>query len=112
MDAKVPISELNGRLQRFRARMDTGNPDWELAVIFSNINLYYFTGTMQDGMLLIPREGEPVLWVRRSFSRAGDESSFPNIQPMQSYRTAAASMGTIPKTVYLANRYPLPSTSG
>jgi Xaa-Pro aminopeptidase len=81
--------------------MDAGNPDWELAVIFSNINLYYFTGTVQDGMLIIPRKGEPVLWVRRSFSRASDESGFPDIRPMQSYRTAAASMGTIPKTVYL-----------
>ena len=79
MHAKVPQSELNGRMQRFRVRMDSGNPDWELAIIFSTVNHYYFTGTIQDGMLLIPRDGEAVFWVRRSYARAVDESCFPQI---------------------------------
>ncbi len=73
----------------------------ELAVVLSKINLYYFTGTMQDGMLLVPRDGEACLWVRRSFERAVDESLFPAIRPMRSYRDAAASMTAIPTTVYL-----------
>ena len=101
MHAKVPLTELNDRLQRFRARMDITNPGWELAFIFSTINLYYFTGTLQDGMLLIPRDGEAVFWVRRSYARAVDESCFPQIRPMQSYRTAAQATGAIPRTVYL-----------
>ncbi len=29
------------------------NPGWEMAVVMSKINLFYFTGTMQDGMLII-----------------------------------------------------------
>ena len=78
------MSELGARLERFRARMDTADPGWELALVSSNVNLYYFTGTMQDGILLIPRNGEAVFWVRRSFLRAVDESSFPQIRPMQS----------------------------
>lgn len=101
MHAKVPLSELDNRLRRFRDRMDSVNPGWELAIISSNVNLYYFTGTMQDGMLLIPRDGEAVLWVRRSFSRAIDESAFPQIRPMQSYRTAAEAMGCIPRIGWL-----------
>ena len=52
---KVPVTELNDRMQRFRACMDAENPNWELAAIFGRINQYYFTGTMQDGVLLIPR---------------------------------------------------------
>jgi Xaa-Pro aminopeptidase len=85
---KVPLSELTDRLKRFRARMDAENPNWELAAFFGRVNQYYFTGTMQDGLLLVPRDGEPVFWVRRSFERAGAESLFPNIRPMKSFRDA------------------------
>ena len=101
MHAKVPLSELDNRLRRFRDRMDCVNPGWELAIISSNVNLYYFTGTMQDGLLLVPRDGEAVLWVRRSFSRAIDDSAFPQIRPMQSYRTPAEAMGCIPRIGWL-----------
>jgi Xaa-Pro dipeptidase len=101
MPSKVPLSELNDRLDRFRLLMGVRHPDWEVAIIFSKINLYYFTGTMQDGMLLIPRNGEACLWVRRSFERAEDESFFPLIRQMRSYREAAETMTTIPPTVYL-----------
>ena len=89
MMTKVPLSELTGRMKRFRARMDAENPNWELAAFFGRVNQYYFTGTMQDGLLLVPRAGEPVFWVRRSFERAGAESLFPDIRPMKSFRDAA-----------------------
>ncbi|MFA4877938.1 MAG: Xaa-Pro peptidase family protein [Methanoregula sp.] len=101
MQAKVPQSELEDRLHRFQDYMDSTYPDWELAIITSRINLYYFTGTIQDSILVIPRRGEAVLWVRRSYSRAVDESAFPQIRPMQSYRTAAEALGAIPRTVHL-----------
>ena len=90
MIPKVPLAELSARMERFRTRMDMIHPDWELCVIFSRINQYYFTGTMQDGMLLIPRCGEPELFVRRSYERALDESLFPAIRPMGSFRDAVA----------------------
>ena len=75
-------------MKRFRARMDAENPNWELAAFFGRVNQYYFTGTMQDGVLLVPRDGEAVFCVRRSFERAGDESLFPDIRPMKSFRDA------------------------
>ncbi|HII01894.1 TPA: aminopeptidase P family protein [Methanosarcinaceae archaeon] len=93
MTKKVPSSELENRMDRFRKRMDQSNPDWEIAVIFSKINLYYFTGTMQDGMLIIPKNGDATFWVRRSYERALDESLFSNIEPMNSFRDAAGSIG-------------------
>ncbi len=68
--------------------MDTESPRWELAAFFGRVNQYYFTGTMQDGMLLIPRDDEAVFCVRRSFERAGDESFFPNIRPIKGFRDA------------------------
>lgn len=101
MKMQVPLIELQTRMNCFRAKMDVFNPDWEIAVIFSKINLYYFTGTMQDGMLLIPRNEEAAFWVRRSYERALDESLFPNIKPMDSFRDAAGSIGKLPSTVYM-----------
>lgn len=98
---KVPSKELIDRMDRFKTHMNLSNPDWEIAVIFSNINLFYFTGTMQDGMLIIPKNGDPVFWVRRSYQRAMDESLFSNIQAMRSFRDAAKSLDKLPDTVYL-----------
>ena len=98
---KVPQSELESRLLRFRKLMDQRNPDWQIVAVFSKINIYYFTGTMQEGVLFIPRYDEAVLWIRRSYERAVDESLFPDIRPMESYRDAALTMKNLPDTVYL-----------
>ena len=101
MDRKVSAEELNIRMKRFRAKMDESYPDWQMAIIISKVNQYYFTGTMQDGFLAIPRDEEAVLWVRRSYERALDESLFPVIRPMRSYRDAAQAMGSFPCPVYM-----------
>ncbi len=101
MIKKVPLTELKNRMRCFRKKMDVSNPDWEMAVIFSKINLYYFTGTMQDGMLIIPKKDEAMFWVRRSYERAMDESLFSCIKPMNSFRDAAKSVSRLPDTVYL-----------
>lgn len=102
---KVPFSELNLRLKRFRAIMNAHNREWKLAVIFNKINLYYLTGTMQEGMLLIPRDDEAVFWVRRSYERAMNESLFPKVRPMDSFRDAAANFESIPGIVYIETEF-------
>ncbi len=101
MIKKVPLTELKKRMRCFLKRMNLSNPEWERAVIFSKINLYYFTGTMQDGMLIIPKNGEATFWVRRSYERALDESLFPDIEPMNSFRDASKEVSVLPDTVYL-----------
>ena len=88
-------------MARFREEMDRTESDWELVVLFSKVNLFYFTGTMQDGMLLIPRKEDAVFWVRRSYERALEESLFSQILPMVSFRDAAAGSGTTPETVHM-----------
>ena len=105
MIKKVPTQELKSRLQRFRTIMDSKEPEWKLALIISKVNQYYFTGTMQEGLLLIPRNAEAVYYVRRSYERAVAESLFHEIMPMQTYRDAAADVatvvGSLPDTVHL-----------
>ena len=100
MITKTPLNELENRMKNFRISMDELYPDWEIAVIFSKINLYYFTGTMQDGMLIIERDNS-TFWIRRSFERAENESLFYSLKPMNSYRDAAALYSDIPETVYI-----------
>ena len=101
MEHKTPATELRDRMERFQLRMDAENPSWEFAAIFGRTNQFYFTGTMQDGVLLIPRDDEGVLWVRRSLERAEDESLFADIRPMKGYRDAADAMGACPATVHV-----------
>lgn len=101
MTEKVPFAELKNRMSCFRKQMDISNPDWEMTVIFSKINLYYFTGTMQDGILIFPKNEEATFWVRRSYERALDESLFLSIEPMSSFRDAAKNVSRLPDTVYL-----------
>jgi Xaa-Pro aminopeptidase len=101
MSQIVPLSELQNRMTRLRARMDAACPDWEMVALFGRVNQYYFTGTMQDGVLLIPREADAVYFVRRSFERARDESLFPRIEPMSSYRDAAQGLSSMPTTIHL-----------
>lgn len=101
MQDKVPLPELQGRMTRFLARMDESHDDWQMAAIFGRLNQYYFCGTMQDGVLLVPRDSEPVLWVRRSIERAVQESEFPKIRPMSSFRDIAQELGSFPGTLFL-----------
>jgi len=49
-------------MKRFRAR-GTRRTRIGTPALFGRVNQYYFTGTMQDGVLLIPRDGEPVFCV-------------------------------------------------
>lgn len=99
----VPASELEKRLQAFRQAMDKAHPGWEMAAINHKIAMYYFTGTMQEGVLLI-RPQDAILWVRRSYDRACNESHFDDIRPMRSFREAAAYYGKAPKIMYMEVR--------
>lgn len=98
---KTPENELSRRMQVFRQLMDQQNPEWQMAIIFSKINLFYFTGTFSEGMLIVEREKEATFWVRRSYERAVSESEFRHIKPMNSYRDAAIDYPVVPETVYL-----------
>lgn len=97
----VPKSELDTRLKRFTDEMDRAFKDWELCAIAGGVNLYYMTGTLCDGMLLIRRDAGAVLWVRRSYERALIESRFSDVRRMSSFRDAADANASLPGTLYL-----------
>ncbi|UOO38243.1 aminopeptidase P family protein [Oscillospiraceae bacterium CM] len=86
MDKALTSDELADRRRRFIERMMLVHPGWETALLAGRVNQYYFTGTMQDGLLVIKNGGELGYFVRRSYERAREESPLDSIYPMQSYR--------------------------
>ena len=87
---RVPREELENRLARLREALSRQDPAWQLAVITDKLDMYYFTGTMQEGAFLV-RPQDAILWVRRSLARALNESLLPEgwIRRMHSYRQPA-----------------------
>ena len=76
----IPRSELETRWARVRRHMEC-----DALIVLQNVGIYYLTGTTQTGVLWFPREGEPVLAVRKSHERAKVESALKNIVPFKSY---------------------------
>ncbi|HLQ78691.1 MAG TPA: Xaa-Pro peptidase family protein [Terriglobia bacterium] len=73
-------SELESRWARVRREMDC-----DALIVLQTADLFYLSGTTQTSVLWFPREGEPVLAVRKSFERAKSESAIRNIVPFRSY---------------------------
>ena len=63
------------------------------ALFIFPIDVYYFTGTRQNSTLWIPAEGEPMLLVRKSYSRAKEESPIADIRPFPSSKDFPALFG-------------------
>jgi Xaa-Pro aminopeptidase len=76
----VPRAELERRWVKVQRFMDCDS-----LVILQNVDQFYLTGTLQTGVLWFPREGEPLLAVRKSFERAKIESAVKNIVPLKTY---------------------------
>jgi Xaa-Pro aminopeptidase len=76
----VSRTELEWRWQRVRKFMAS-----DALVILQNVDQFYLTGTMQTGVLWFPREGEPLLAIRKSYERAKIESAVKNIVPLKTY---------------------------
>lgn len=62
----VPAAELNTRLDRLRCAMTEKDPAWSMLLLDNTLDMYYFTGTMQDGALVVTPD-QATLFVRRSF---------------------------------------------
>lgn len=80
----TPVTELAHRQRRLQEKMAAAGLD--AVLILQNADLYYFTGTMQNGTLFVPVEGEPVYLVRRDFGRARMESGLKEVVPIASAR--------------------------
>lgn len=60
--------------------------DLDAALVTQNVDLLYFTGSMQSGVLIVPAAGRPLYAVRRVLERAKRESALEQIAPFGSFR--------------------------
>ena len=82
----ISLSELESRWNRCRKLLREHVPSAEGVVVFSRMNIYYFTGTFGNGLFWLPLEGEPVHLCRRGCDRAEIESPQERIVPFYSYK--------------------------
>jgi Xaa-Pro aminopeptidase len=73
----TPNAQLEQRIGKLQKYIKKDNIDG--ALILQRVDLFYFTGTIQQAHLYVPAEGDPVLMVRKSFERAKAESSIKQI---------------------------------
>ena len=81
---RTPLKELTNRVQNLQAKLQENSLDG--ALIIENMDLFYLCGSMQQGFLFVPAEGEPLYMVRRNFMRGKEESGWQNILPLKSFK--------------------------
>jgi len=86
-----PRSEIHRRIEALQSQM--GNMDG--ALLFHAVDMCYFSGTAQDGLVYVPRDGEPVVMIKRSRERAAEESPL-EVRPLRNMRNLKSDLG-IPK---------------
>lgn len=74
--------EINGRLARLQQGLAEQGLDGALMIL--PIDIYYFSGTRQNGVLWVPTQGGSQLLVRKSLSRAQKEGVAGTIRPFPS----------------------------
>ena len=78
----TPCNEIEARIKRLQENMG----DLTGAIILGSINLGYFSGTAQEGLIYIPRDGQPTLMIKKSLERATEESALLPL-PQRSLRS-------------------------
>lgn len=86
MNDIIPAQELASRWDRCKKLLHQFIPQAQGILVFSRLNIYYFTGSFANGVFWLPISGEPVLFCRRGDERAKIESPINHICPFRSYR--------------------------
>ena len=79
---KVPAAEIKTRTFNIQHELRQNNIDG--LFIVQRVDLFYFSGTAQNGFLYIPAEGEPLLFIKQYLPRARAESSITDIIEIKS----------------------------
>ena len=82
---RIPGLELAQRHAQLRAALAIHAPEAEGLMAFSRLGIYYLTGALAPGVVWVPREGEPVLLLRRGAERARLESPLEHILAFRSF---------------------------
>ena len=73
----TPKEEVKARIRALQERLSADGVNG--AFVVQSADLFYFTGSIQQGVLFVPADGEPVYFVRRVYERALDEAGIEQI---------------------------------
>jgi Xaa-Pro dipeptidase len=83
----VPRAEVGDRVRRFQQAMRAQGVD--VALVQQNSDMFYLTGTVAQGVVALPSEGEPAFFVKKPFERVKDESAMQPVLPFEKDQVAA-----------------------
>jgi Xaa-Pro dipeptidase len=95
----LPKNEPDSRIFRLKERLAKEAIDGVLFVY--PIDVYYFSGSRQNAALWVPADGSPTLLVRKSYTRAAQESPIGDVRPFPSSRELPAFLGERVKRIGL-----------
>ena len=78
----TPASELEARYKKLQVLMEPAGLDAVLMI--QSADLFYFTGSVQQGALYVPVSGEPLYLVRKDHGRARMECGLREVHPFKS----------------------------
>ena len=81
---KVPAFEIKTRLMKIQHELRQN--DINGLFVVQRVDLFYFSGTAQNGYMYIPAEGRPILFIKQFLPRAVEESSVDDIVEITSIR--------------------------
>lgn len=67
------------------------------ALLLNSVDVFYLSGTGQNGALWVPAAGAPILLVRKSFARARAEAGLPDVRPFPASKALAGVLGAAGK---------------
>ncbi len=76
----VPTAEIAERLKRFQAALREQGVD--VALIQQNSDMFWLTGTVAQGVVAVPADGQAVLFAKKPVERAKEESA---LQPVADF---------------------------
>lgn len=82
MTAITPAQELIHRIDVLQSILRDENMD--AALIVQKTDLFYYTGTTQNGWLYVPADGDAVFMVSKNVDRARAETGLENLIPLMS----------------------------
>jgi Xaa-Pro dipeptidase len=85
LSKSVPLQELALRWDRCRSLLQQCIPQAQGILVFSRLNIYYFSGSFANGTFWLPLTGDPILLCRRGDERAKIDSPLNHIYPFRSY---------------------------
>ncbi len=84
-------AEFGGRVARLQEALRARGLD--AAALTHGVDVFYFCGTRQNGMLWVPKSGAPALLVRKSLVRARAEAALDDVRPFPASKDLSAALG-------------------